>query len=81
MDNQNDSIDYSKSNFLQSKDISDYLSKDYYSKFKMELNLYDQSATLSRLSIIDKTSDDFTNNTQIKAICSSERLAEEIYKN
>ncbi|CAK93990.1 unnamed protein product (macronuclear) [Paramecium tetraurelia] len=47
----------------------------------MEQNLIDQSATLSRLSIIDKTSDDLTNNTQIKLISSSERLGEEIYKN
>ncbi|CAD8189717.1 unnamed protein product [Paramecium pentaurelia] len=81
MDIQNDSLNISKSNFLQSKDISQYLSKDFYTKFKMEQNLIDQSTTLSRLSIIDKTSDDLSNNTQIKAICSSERLTEEIYKN
>ncbi|CAD8201782.1 unnamed protein product [Paramecium octaurelia] len=81
MEIQNDSLEISKSNFLQSQDISEYLSKDFYTKFKMEQNLIDQSATLSRLSIIDKTSDDLTNNTQIKLITSSERLGEEIYKN
>ncbi|CAD8110590.1 unnamed protein product [Paramecium sonneborni] len=81
MDIQNESQDFSKLNSLQTKDITEYLSKDYYNKFKMEQNLYDQSATLSRLSIIDKTSDDFINNTQLKAICCSERLSEEIYKN
>lgn len=35
--------------------------------------------TISRLSIIDKTSDDHTNNTYIKMTNTSERLAEVLY--
>ncbi|CAD8192734.1 unnamed protein product [Paramecium pentaurelia] len=64
-----------------SQNISQYLQRDYYEKFKLGQNLYDQSITLSRLSLGEKTSEDYNNNTQIGLIQIQERLSDEICKN
>ncbi|CAD8104904.1 unnamed protein product [Paramecium sonneborni] len=64
-----------------SQNISQFLQRDYYEKFKLGQNLYEQSITLSRLSLGEKTSEDYNNNTCIGLIHIQERLSDEICKN
>ncbi|CAD8203252.1 unnamed protein product [Paramecium octaurelia] len=64
-----------------SQNISQYLQHDYYEKFKLGQNLYEQSITLSRLSLGEKTTEDHNNITQIGLIQIQERLSDEICKN
>ncbi|CAD8111376.1 unnamed protein product [Paramecium sonneborni] len=58
------------------------LQQDYYEKFKLGQNLYEQSATLSRISLGEKTSED-NNNTfsYINMMNMKERLSDQILKN
>ncbi|CAD8119488.1 unnamed protein product [Paramecium sonneborni] len=64
-----------------SQNISQFLQRDYYEKFKLGQNLYEQSITLSRLSLGEKTSEDYNNNTCIGLLHIQERLTDEICKN
>ncbi|CAK59266.1 unnamed protein product (macronuclear) [Paramecium tetraurelia] len=64
-----------------SQNISQFLQRDYYEKFKLGQNLYEQSITLSRLSLGEKTSEDYNNNTYVGLIQIQERLSDEICKN
>ncbi|CAD8202598.1 unnamed protein product [Paramecium octaurelia] len=58
------------------------LQQDYYEKFKMGQNLYEQSATLSRVSLGEKTSEDNNNTyTYINMIHLQERLSDQMVKN
>ncbi|CAK60833.1 unnamed protein product (macronuclear) [Paramecium tetraurelia] len=58
------------------------LQQDYYEKFKMGQNLYEQSASLSRVSLGEKTSEDNNNTyTYINMIHLQERLSDQMVKN
>ncbi|CAK89165.1 unnamed protein product (macronuclear) [Paramecium tetraurelia] len=68
-------------NMLVSNNLTDILLNDYYSKFKNSQNLLEPSMTMSRVSQLDKNSEDNSNITHLKVIQTSERLILELQKN
>ncbi|CAD8181633.1 unnamed protein product [Paramecium octaurelia] len=68
-------------NMLVSNNLTDIFLNDYYSKFKNSQNLLEPSMTMSRVSQLDKNSEDNSNITHLKVIQTSERLILELQKN
>lgn len=62
--------------------MSEVLQGEYYQKFKLGQNLYEQSMTMSRLSNGDRTLDENnTNNTYVRMVQNQERLSTELCRN
>ncbi|CAD8176508.1 unnamed protein product [Paramecium pentaurelia] len=82
---QDSLLEISESDHLTSMLISnnqtDIFLNDYYSKFKNSQNILEPSMTMSRVSQIDKMSEDNSNITHIKVVHTSERLVFELQKN
>ncbi|CAD8080831.1 unnamed protein product [Paramecium sonneborni] len=70
-----------QTNLLLSNNLTDIFFFDYYSRFKNSTNINEPSMTMSRVSQLDKISEDNSNTTHIKIIHISERLTSEIHKN
>ncbi|CAD8087560.1 unnamed protein product [Paramecium sonneborni] len=70
-----------QTNLLLSNNLTEIFSSDYYSKFKYSTNINEPSMTMSRVSQIDKISEDNSNTTHLKIIHISERLTFEIHRN
>ncbi|CAD8094369.1 unnamed protein product [Paramecium sonneborni] len=68
-------------NMLLSNNLTDIFLNDYYSKFKNSQNILEPSMTMSRVSQLDKISDDNSNITHMKVVHASERLVFELQKN
>ncbi|CAD8085426.1 unnamed protein product [Paramecium primaurelia] len=68
-------------NMLISNNLTDIFLNDYYSKFKNSQNIVEPSMTMSRVSQLDKISEDNSNITYMKVIHASERLIIELQKN
>ncbi|CAD8199916.1 unnamed protein product [Paramecium pentaurelia] len=83
MNKEEDNGHISSNNSLDnSQNYAYLLQQEYYEKFKMGQNLYEQSATLSRISLGEKTSEDNNNTyTYINMVHLQERLSEQILKN
>ena len=61
-------------NMLLSNNLTDIFMNDYYSKFKNGQNILEPSMTMSRVSQLDKISEDNSNITHMKVSHASERL-------
>ncbi|CAD8157204.1 unnamed protein product [Paramecium octaurelia] len=66
---------------LLSNNLTDIFLNDYYSKFKNSQNILEPSMTMSRVSQLDKMSEDNSNVTHMKVVHASERLVIEMQKN
>ncbi|CAD8061363.1 unnamed protein product [Paramecium primaurelia] len=70
-----------QTNLLLSNNLTDIFCSDYYSRFKNSTNINEPSMTMSRVSQLDKISEDNSNTTHIKIIHITERLTSEIQRN
>ncbi|CAD8151411.1 unnamed protein product [Paramecium octaurelia] len=84
-DDQDSLLEVSESdrqtNLLLSNNLTDIFCSDYYSRFKNSTNINEPSMTMSRVSQLDKISEDNSNTTHIKIIHITERLSSEIQRN